>query len=497
MAVSLGLAVLSLYMLAGTLLAVAARRAGVRSSQDYYVAGYRLGTFLAAMTYAATTYSAFMIVGLVGFAYSTGTGALGFELVYFVGTMLLLSLFAPRVWAMARGRRWISPAEMLGDLYGSKKLAAAVALVYLYALVPYMSAQVKGIAEAVAGLAGSNTAYLYGVALGAAVMIAWTLVAGVWSVAVTDTLQGLWMIASASLLLAWLAGWVAGSIGFDGATRLLGERGLLGLTEFWQPSVFLGFTLPWMFFAATNPQAVQRLFMPRSPRALRGMVVWFAVFGLAYTVAVTLIGLLARSLSEAGLLAPIERRDAVTPTLLAHAPPLLSAMVFTSIVAAAVSTADSIALSVASSVVRDLYAPRARRPSERAEILLGAAVIAALIAAASALALARIGFIVALSVLSSAILLSTAPATILAWAKPELARGRWHAALASIASGAALATAAAIAYGVKALAKPLLLGLPAPFWTLVVSTAVLLALLPLRRETQNKNTRSRRVESVG
>lgn len=480
-AASLGLAVLTLYMLAGTFLAVMARRAGVRSSQDYYVAGYRLGTFLAAMTYAATTYSAFMIVGLVGFAYSTGAGALGFELVYFVGTMLLLSLFAPRVWAMARERRWISPAEMLGNLYGSKKLAAAVAIIYLYALVPYMSAQVKGIAEAVAGLAGSEAAYTAGVALGAAVMVAWTVVAGVWSVAVTDALQGLWMIASAALLLAWLAHWVGDSIGFDGATRLLGEKGLLGLTEFWQPHVFLGFTLPWMFFAATSPQAVQRLFMPRNPRALRGMVVWFAAFGLAYTVAVTMIGLLARSLSEAGALGFIERRDAVTPTLLAHAPPVLSAIVFTSIVAAAVSTADSIALSVASSMVRDIYTQLGRRPSDRAQILLGAATTAALIAAASALALSRAGFIVALSVLSSAILLSTAPATLLAWARPELARGRWPAALASTASGAALATATALAYGVKALTKPLLLGLPAPFWTLAASTIVLLALLPLQR----------------
>jgi SSS family solute:Na+ symporter len=466
--------VLALYLVLGTVLAVVARRMGIRSSVDYYVAGYRLGGFLAAMTYAATTYSAFMIVGLVGFAYSTGVGALGFELVYFVGTMLLLSTLAPRVWELARKRGWVSPAEMLSDLYGSRTVGALVAAIYLAALVPYMGAQVKGIAEAFDAL--SRGLYGYGVLLAVAIMLLWTLLAGIWSVAVTDALQGLWMILAALLLLGWLVAWLPGEgVDLVEATRLLSERKLLGLTEFWSLSVFLGFTIPWIFFAATNPQVVQRLFMPRDPTALRRMVVWFAVFGVAYTVVVTLIGLLARAASEAGLMPLLERRDAVTPTLLTLTHPLIAALVFTSIVAAAVSTADSIALSVASAVVRDLYGAVKPEASERLQILLGRVIVAALIAAAAAVALTRIGFIVALSVLSSAILLSIAPATILAWARPESVKGLWPAALASIAVGAAIGFTATALLGVRALVYTPVpqLPLPVPAWILIASTAII------------------------
>ncbi len=461
------------YLIAGTVLAMLARRMGVQRAMDYYVAGYRLGGVLAALTYAATTYSAFMIVGLVGFAYQTGVGSLGFELVYFVGTMLILSLLAPRVWVMARQRGWVSPAEMLGDLYGSKVLPAVISVLYLVALIPYMGAQVKGIAEAVNGLFPG--AYMAGILLGVLVMIVWTVVAGIWSVAVTDALQGILMITAGLGLLAWLLGFVESSIGLGKAAAILDKKGLLALTPFWSITTFLGFTIPWFFFAATNPQVVQRLFMPKDKRAFSAMVRWFAFFGLLYTVVVTLIGLFAASLSHSGVLPLVERKDEVTPMLLSYAPPLLSAIVFTSIVAAAVSTADSIALSVASSVVRDLYVNLNPRASERLQVLLGRIIVVVLIVAAAAVAMARIGFIVALSVLSSAILLSLAPASLLAWVSPEQAKGKAHAALVSIVVGGLLGIVAALVYGTKALATPIM-GLPIPAWILIVSTITLLAI---------------------
>jgi SSS family solute:Na+ symporter len=56
---------LLIYFTVGTIIAYISRRMGVKSASDYYVAGGRMGAVLAAGTYAATTYSAFMMVGLV------------------------------------------------------------------------------------------------------------------------------------------------------------------------------------------------------------------------------------------------------------------------------------------------------------------------------------------------------------------------------------------------------------------------------------------------
>lgn len=477
---ALGLIVLALYLFLGTLLALLSRRRLTSlTEREYYIAGGRLGAFLSAMTYAATTYSAFMIVGLVGFAYALGVGSLGFELAYFVATLALLTAFAPRVWRMARERGWVTPGDMLADLLGSRALAILAGLIYLVALIPYASAQLKGIGEAVAGLAGgSGDAYVYGVALGIMVMIVWSLVAGIWSVAVTDALQGLWMIFAGTALLVWLLGKIEGTIGLGAAADMLVEEGLMSLGGFWKFNVFLAFTIPWVFFAVTNPQVVQRLYMPRDERSLAGMIRWFGVFGLYYTVLVTLIGLLARAGSISGILPAVEDKDQVTPTLLSLAHPLLSAMVFTSIVAAAVSTADSILLTLASSASRDL----SLRAGERS-VLRG--VISALLVAAAmvAVAIKRPLYIVGLSVASSMMLLPLAPVTIAAWLD------RRPVALASVVS--VLAGEAILAYEVaelisagkslKALFVIAPWGLPVPAWQLIVSTAIVLLALLLKR----------------
>ncbi|MET1101866.1 MAG: sodium:solute symporter family protein [Pyrodictiaceae archaeon] len=479
----LGLLVLVAYVAGGSILAYIARRAGLGRAVDYYVGGYRLGGLLAALTYAATTYSAFMIVGLVGLSYVTGVPSLGFELSYFVATLLLLAALGPRAWSLARRYGWISPAEMLGKLYDSRLIAMLVAILYMVSLLPYVAAQVKGVAEAIAGLSGGQ-GYFYGVLLALGVILLWTLLAGLWSVAVTDALQGFWMIASASLLLLWLFVWgyVGHAVSLNTAIQRLASKGLLGASA-WSPIVFVAYTIPWVFFAATNPQVVQRLYMPRDKKAYKVMVAGFALFGFIFTAIVTMIGLLARGLTELGILPNLaaQGRDAVTPSLLSLADPITSSIVFTSIVAAAVSTADSIILSVASSWSIDLYKQLRRQASDRELLLFGKVIIVVTALLASLIALARIGFIVELSVLSSLLLLPLAPVTIIAWIIPERVRGSGKYALASIIVGELVAVVAYLLAGSpRGALVYTVLGLPAPAWTLIASLIVLAPLFARR-----------------
>jgi len=411
--VLLCITILLLYLLLGTALAIYSRRRLAGTEQDFYVASGRLGGFLSAMTYAATTYSSFMIVGLVGLAYTTGVGALGFELVYFVGTLMLLVLFARRVWSLARQRGWVTPGEMLSELYGSRAVGATIGLVYLFAMIPYASAQLRGVGESLGGLGGSDTYFYLGVALGAFLVLSWSLLAGIWSVALTDAFQGLWMLTSAILLLVWVfLKLYSSNIGVAEVSSALEAVGFSGPGGFWSIHVFLAFTVPWIFFAVTNPQVVQRLFMPRDSKSLSTMIRLFAVFGITYTVTVTLIGLLARAGVERGTLSiVVERRDDVTPGLLGIANPVISALVFTSIVAASVSTANSILLTLAGTVARDIVSVG----REKARLRVGYVVAALITVAMVAIAASGAGYIVQLSVLSSLLLLSIAPPTLAAW----------------------------------------------------------------------------------
>lgn len=467
-----GIAVLAAYLSLGTLLALYYRRRLVGGESDFYIARGRLGGFLSAMTYAATTYSSFMIVGLVGFVYNTGVGAFGFELVYFVGTLALLTLFAQRVWALSRERGWVTPGDMVADLYGSRLPAIVAGIVYLVSLVPYASVQLKGIGEAFSGLGGSPGLYTVGVLFGSTVMIVWILIAGIWSIAVTDAIQGIWMLAAALVLLAWLASVVySGGVSLTDALNYMGSEGFRGPGEFWSLPVFLAFTVPWLFFAVTNPQVLQRLFMPRDRSSLASMIKLYALFGISYTILVTLIGIIARAANHAGLLELGSglRNDEVTPAILAIANPLLASIVFTSIIAASVSTADSIILTLASTTSRDVVRPR----DERARLLIGYATAAGILVAMGALAWKRVGFIVLLSVLSSLMLLSLAPPIIAAWLG---ARGDPRLVSAAMAVGPLTVTLAAWANGWDPLATFLerIMGVPISIIILLSSTILTL-----------------------
>jgi len=82
---------------AGSYISYTSRMSGKVDLAEYFLGSRRIDGFISAMTYSATTYSAFMMVGLVGLTYRYGVAALGFELMYLVGTVFLLILFCSKI----------------------------------------------------------------------------------------------------------------------------------------------------------------------------------------------------------------------------------------------------------------------------------------------------------------------------------------------------------------------------------------------------------------
>lgn len=458
---------LAIYFIIGTVIALLSRRVGIKTTSDYYVAGHKLGGVLAAISYAATTYSAFMMVGLVGLSYTTGVGAFGFEVTYLISTIFLLSYLAPRIWEVARERDWVSPAEMIADLYGIRSLALLVAAIYLIALIPYASAQLIAVGEMVEGMAPGL--YWLGILLGVTAALVWTGLSGMWSLASTDLYQGLWMILGAAGFVVWLLLWGGSDIAVG--MGKLAEEGLLGMG--WSPLVFVSYSTPWLFFAITNPQVVQKLYTPKDGRALRRLITLFALFGLTYTVIVTIIGLVGRSLTEAGRIPVIGIGDQVTSTLLSYAPLPLSMFVFASVVAAAITTMDAIMLALSSTASRDVY-QRYLRGDEGKAINVGRAFFFLLLVILSYVAHLKIGFIVDLSVLASALLLPLAPVTLVGWFYRRKDRLLAYSAFLSLLSGFLIGLYWALIHGARRSLITPIFGLPPTLFILLVSTAVVL-----------------------
>jgi SSS family solute:Na+ symporter len=376
---------LGLYAVVGTGVSVVVMRKNAGQS-EYFVGGGAIGWTVSAMTYAATTYSAFMMVGLVGLSYASGVGALIFELVYLVATVILLSVYGGRIWDLSREHSLVSPMELFRIRYGSHT-AAAAAVVAAIALIPYTAVQVIGLAVI---LEGYGISYPAGVAFAAVVIGTWTLLGGLRGVAITDALQGVFMLAVAVGALIW-----AGSE-FQG----------FHLSRFpnavWTPAFFVNLTLPWMFFALTNPQVLQRLFILKRRSDLRKMVILFAIFGLVFTLIVTAVGFAAQHGTLNGTFPAPDGRDQVIVALLARMGRALALPLALSIVFASVSTANSILLTLASVVSRDVI-------QRRGSALIGRAVVVVLTVVVAFFALTRPTALVELSVASSRILMVFLP----------------------------------------------------------------------------------------
>ncbi|MEM3736631.1 MAG: sodium:solute symporter family protein [Candidatus Bathyarchaeia archaeon] len=414
-----------IWFVAGCIVSHLARRRMGRGVSEYFIANRKLGGFISAMTYSATTYSAFMMVGLVGLTYSTGVASLGFELTYLIGTGMLLILFAPRFWLAGKRYQYITPAQLLSGRYENPLVGAVTTALCLVMLVPYASVQFMGIGYLVESLSGGTITYMVGCLIVAGVTLIYAWWAGMRSVAWTDAVQAVIMLATSLFLLLFIIFTFFGGFG-DFIVNV--ESSIPShLTVKWPFTLFLGLSLPWFFFAVTNPQVTQRLFIPTNVRSLKTMVRGFLIFGFIYTIIVTLFGLAAKIVEP-----NLKIADMAMPILLSRTPTLVALLAFVGIVVAATSTLNSIVLTLSSMCSRDIYRTINPLSSEEKELLVGKVVIPLMTVACFVFAQLRLELIAVLSSMASAGLLMQLPAVVGAF---FWKRGTAVGALSSIAIG--------------------------------------------------------------
>ncbi|WP_417422140.1 sodium:solute symporter family protein [Halomonas sp.] len=448
---------IAIYLLIAVGIAFLSRQGPAESMSGYFLGNRQMNGFVSALSYSATTYSAFMMVGLAGLTYAGGVGALGFEIIYFAGVSLV-AVFGPRFWAVGKKFGFVTPSEMLGHRYNSKHVAMAVSIASCIFLIPYSAVQLAGVGYLLEGMTDGAITFTSGVVMATAIAVFFSYIAGIRSVMWTDSLQALMMIV-ASTLVAFLV--IQGLGGFSGLFGTLATEHPASLsvpgTGLFSLVTFLGLSIPWFFFSLSNPQVSQRLFMPSSLRSMRQMLIGFLVFGFIYTLVSVLWGF-----SALAAFPELARADLATPALLASdfIPPVLGVIVMIGIMAAAVSTIDSIMLTLASMLSRDVYANAKSGVDEKRQLLMGKIVVPVIALLALGFAELQLDLIAVLSVAASSGLVAMVPAIIGAF---YWKRGTGAGALASVV-GTSVFVLVMYATGNS------LLGLPAGIWGIFVST---------------------------
>jgi len=230
-------------------------------------------------------------------------------------------------------------------------------LLSLAALVGILAAQVNAASRAFAiigvdGLAAPVVAVC--------VFIAYTALGGLWAASLSDIIQ--LTIASAGVLVAGtvvvLKTGAAG--GFD---TLLADKGIT--TGYFNPvgegpSFVLWLLLPTVMYTLIGQDFYQRLFAARSARVARTAAIAGGMFLLVISVFPVIVGMGARALGAGDL-----RADEAMPWVLTELMnPLVGGFILAAVLAAIMSTADSLLTSATSHVVKDVWLETIRRGGE-------------------------------------------------------------------------------------------------------------------------------------
>jgi Na+/proline symporter len=356
----LGVAGLVAYLVLLFTIAVLARHARRSDSpSDHFLAARELGVVILFFTLYATAYSGNSLLGYPGEAYRRGFSwimATGFMLSIIVAFHALV----PRLRPIAVREEFVTPGDWVryrfADERGARALLLAVSVLMVLSLVNFLFAQLKAMGDLAEQVTGGLIPYEWGVGVLAATILFYETVGGMRAVAWTDAAQGVLMLIGLAALLSWLLG-EAGGIGRLTNQILEVRPSAADVPDSREQANWLSTIVLLGLASVVYPQAIQRIYAARSGRALRRSLALMTFMPLATTLVVTLIGLAAIVRFQG--LGDVEA-DRVMPLLIGQwagggsASAAAALVVFLGALAAIMSTADSLLLSLGSIAAEDL-----------------------------------------------------------------------------------------------------------------------------------------------
>ncbi len=442
------------------------------SMADFYLGGRGLGIFVLLLTLYATQYSGNTMLGFVGKAYREG-----FQLLSAVTAMMAVIggyvIFAPKLHTLSHRRGYITVGDYVQDRFQRRPLTVAVALLGIFALGNFILTNLKVLGLLVESISGGRVSFETAVVLLSIIIFVYEALGGLRSVAWTDVIQGVILLAGIVAIFIALQVHYGGLPGLSPALEearpeVWEAPGLAGNIT-WLSTLLLFF-----FGISMYPHAIQRIYAAKSAQTLRRSFQFMVFLPLVTTLLMVLLGIMGVAVFP-GL---TEGTDKVTLYMLAElidkTPALLpvGVLFLGAVVAATMSTIDSALLAISSLITKDIYHPMRPHLSDRQLTWTGKVISGVLMAGVAALTIAfKEQTIWRLMEIKLEVLCQIAPAVMLGLHLPKL---RSHAVFAGLLAGTTVAVS--LSFGVLGpeMTKPL--GIHAGIWGLGVNLALLATL---------------------
>lgn len=314
-----------------------------KSLEDFFLASRSLSGFLVFLTVSASWLGATSTLVSVDEAYQRGISAFW---VMGMPTVVTVLVFAFILAGPIRRLPIVSLPDLVEKFYGRgvRHLSAGLIIWYMVLLAASQMVALGRLLESVMGMS-----YLTGLILTTAVVLAYSIIGGFYSVVITDGIQLVVLTSGIILLFGLLVQTVSFKELSVLAARTTGQGDFLNLFADWKRNIliFMSFTAAWII----SPITWQRIQGARDKRsAVRGLagsgILLFAVY-----IIITLVGMMAL-----GVLVPSSGGDSILSRLISSGFGAgLSLLLFVAVVSAILSTLDSVINTGALSLTRDVF----------------------------------------------------------------------------------------------------------------------------------------------
>ncbi len=322
------------------------------SEKDFFIGGRNVGPLVTALSYGASSSSAWVLLGLTGYVYLTGLAALWILPGVWAGYAVVWLFIGPKLRRAAGDHDLVTLVDVLAlgaDGVMRRWIVGLAAAMIIFSFSFYVAGQFQGAGKAFASAFDMKVST--GVLIGAGVILVYTWLGGFWAVSMTDAVQaGVMLVVALMLPMAAL-------FALGGPAQAMHQIAHAGIsTE--APNAFsltmAGFVIGSLGIGigpVGQPQLLTRLMAIDDAAGIRR---GFAIaLGWAVIVfsSMAFLGLAARALIMPGA----GDHESVFFSLSALVlPDLMGGLVIAAVLSAIMSTADSLLLVAGSAAAHDL-----------------------------------------------------------------------------------------------------------------------------------------------
>lgn len=328
----------------------------IKASKDFTAAGQSLTWKTAAGSTIATCMGANMVMGKYDLIFESGMAGLTASLFWWLGWIFLL-IMVKRL----RESKATSIPSFLEQRYNvqTRKLCSMCVLIAMISSCAAQFLTIGTIFETF-GICDRKI----GTWIGAAIVVLFTILSGLWGVTLTDTIQSVLLMVTFGILFPVVVFKVAGGwnavIEFNSPDRLSMFNGIAPVTMF-------GWAVYYTLSTGAEPTYAQRIFSSKSTKdAVLGQ-------GVAWLATLAICGFLSAlpGLAIQQIFPDITAGSQFTPMfIVTYMPSVIRGLMLAALLGLMLTSGDSYLLLLASTVMDDIIAPLKPNIEDRKKILI-------------------------------------------------------------------------------------------------------------------------------